>query len=80
MTTEREYQEGQDRIRRAQGRSEWLRGRAKGSYPRSYRQPTNRWLPWVIGAIVAVTLFGAIKSQNSRPPQPERTAPDSRLL
>ena len=77
MTTEREYQEGQDRLRRAQGKRQWLRqGQAGSSYPR-YSGPSKaqRWIPWLIAAIVAISIFGAIKARDSRPTQPNRTAP-----
>ena len=77
MTTEREYQEGQDRIRRAQGKRPWLRSNTAGSpYPR-YSRPsrTQRWVPWAIAAIVAISIAGTIKARDSRPTLPNRTAP-----
>ncbi|MGK7913136.1 MAG: hypothetical protein AB4050_16915 [Synechococcus sp.] len=77
MTTEREYQEGQDRIRRAQGQRQWLRNRnARSPYPR-YSNPskTQRWIPWVIAAIVAISIFGTINARDSRPTQPNRSTP-----
>lgn len=74
MTTEREYQEGQDRIRRSQGKRQWLRtGKTGSSYPRlSNRSKTQRWVPWIIAAIVAISIFGSIKARDSRPTQPNR--------
>ncbi|WP_017324105.1 hypothetical protein [Synechococcus sp. PCC 7336] len=59
MTTEREYQEGQDRIRRAQGRREYLRrNQSSFNLQRSF-QPTNsfyQYIPWVFGAIVFLAI------------------------
>ncbi|MEO0355800.1 MAG: hypothetical protein AAF268_13350 [Cyanobacteria bacterium P01_A01_bin.3] len=77
MTTEREYQEGQDRIRRAQGKRQWLRsGKTGASYPRySSRSKAQRWVPWIIAGIAAISIYGAIKARDSRPTPPSRSAP-----
>lgn len=82
MTTEREYQEGQDRIRRAQGKRQWLRSNRKGSpYPRSFRTPsTQRWVPWVIAAIVGISILGTFNARDSRTAEPNRSAPEGLIL
>ena len=70
MTTEREYQEGQDRIRRAQGRREHLRSRStkRGGNPFSFnRVPStrsgnspNKFVLWLLGGIVALAVIGNV--------------------
>lgn len=63
MTTEREYQEGQERIRRARGRREYSRGRGQRN-PSPFgpqrllhlNSSFYRYIPWVFGAIVFLAI------------------------
>jgi hypothetical protein len=72
MTTEREYQEGQDRIRRAQGQRQLLKSCSGYSYGsantrRRFAPPiqSERWtgqqiVAWAIAAIVGIAIVGNV--------------------